>query len=453
MFVERIVCDLPRIAAEAASMTRPKAMEKGLSLKLEFTTPIPRAGLTDPLRLRQVLVNLIGNAIKFTPAGSVIVRVSCDVPSKSDTSIRFQVVDTGVGMSGTEIQGLFRPFTQADVSTTRRFGGTGLGLTISRQFVRMLGGDISVQSEPGKGSTFTFETKVGPVAAENLVQGLTESGIENSQITGSADMAHRLDGVSVLLAEDGIDNREILTAYLRGAGALVETVENGQDAVRVALESHRNGKPFTVILMDMQMPIQDGYNATSELRRNGYDRPIIALTAHAMADDRAKCLAAGCSDYLSKPVERAVLVNTILQNIDLPGVPALNQNAPSQEEKVVPTVLDSSETSVIRSDLASDSDFQSVLVSFVTRLPVIVGELTTFAKSRDMAGLTQSLHQLKGAGGSYGFGMLSQLAGAAEAKLLSGESIDAVEPQVAELVAYIQRIEGYDATTLIDAAA
>jgi PAS domain S-box-containing protein len=449
MTVERIPGHLCRLTAEAVSMTRPSAIEKGLTLRLEFAGPIPCDGLTDPLRLRQALINLIGNAVKFTAAGSVTVRVSCDGPSPTDAVVRFEVVDTGVGMTVAEMGKLFQPFTQADVSTTRRFGGTGLGLTISRQFARMLGGDITVASRPGQGSTFALTVRVGPAAAGDMSDHLTEAGVHVSKADVTGAPTRDLAGVRVLLAEDGVDNREILTAYLCGAGATVDTVEDGQRAVDAALAA---APPYGVVLMDMQMPVLDGYGATSELRRQGYHGPIIALTAHAMADDRAKCLAAGCDDFLTKPVERDTLVQGIAKHVARslaePGAP---QALPQVRASAGATLVDPRRDppGVIRSTLAGNASLSAVIAGFVGRLPRIAQELGELLDAPDRAELARAelaraAHKLRGAGGSYGFMPLSIAAAALEDGVTAGEPVEATIAQANALIAMLHRVEGFD---------
>ncbi len=444
MAVEHIRTDLVRLATDAVSMTRPNAIEHGLQLDLDFATAIPRTGLSDPLRVRQILINLIGNAIKFTAHGTITLRMACDDPDAGNAIMRFEVQDTGVGMTEAEQAKLFQPFVQADVSTTRRFGGTGLGLTISRQFARMLGGDITVRSTPDVGSTFTLTLPIGPVDRRDLVRDLTEAGTSSPESAFDADTADSLAGVSVLLAEDGIDNREILTAYVRGAGASVETQEDGACAVTAALAAAQAGRPFDVILMDMQMPELDGYGATSELRRHGYGGPVIALTAHAMADDRAKCLAAGCDDYLTKPVDRKALVAAVARHAKRDGTadrPVATATPGPMAEVTEPAPADD----VIRSPLASEPKLAAVLAGFVGRLPAAAAEILALLETGPSSDLARAVHKLRGAGGSYGFTPVSAAAAEVEDRLLAGEPISAVVGDAQALLSVLRRVEGYDA--------
>ena len=308
--VERISCSPVQLVCEATSLMQIRADGKGISLKTEFKGPIPQRIQTDPTRLRQILLNLLGNAIKFTEVGSVRLVTELEQVADEEPRLRFSVYDSGIGMTPEQLQKLFQPFTQADTSTTRKFGGTGLGLTISRRLAALLDGDISVTSTPGAGSCFSVTVGTGSLAGVSLLE------VGESSATTTATVAAVSPGAAasvkldcrVLLAEDGPDNQRLISFVLRKAGAIVTVADNGLEAKTQALEA---SEPFDVILMDMQMPIMDGYEATRQLRAAGYTRPIIALTAHAMEGDRAKCLAAGCTDYTTKPIERQGLLELV----------------------------------------------------------------------------------------------------------------------------------------------
>ncbi|HEY1598994.1 MAG TPA: ATP-binding protein [Pirellulales bacterium] len=305
--VERIRCHTLALVAEVASLMRVRAAAKGLPLDVEYSGPIPETIETDPTRLRQILINLIGNAIKFTEVGRV--RLVVQVRQRqTGPRLRIDVIDTGLGMTPEQVARLFRPFTQADASTTRRFGGTGLGLTISKRFAEMLDGDLSVRSSLGAGSTFTVEVATGSLAEVKMLTGPFEASTIPVHRTPQVDI--RISG-HVLLAEDGPDNQRLISFVLERAGATVTLADNGQVAVELALASLRDGRPFDCLLMDMQMPIMDGYEATRRMRAAGYRAPIIALTAHAMAGDEKKCLAAGCDAYTTKPIQRQGLLELV----------------------------------------------------------------------------------------------------------------------------------------------
>ena len=440
MTAESIDTDLHRLAAEVVSMMRPKAIERGLRLEMEFAGPVPRVARTDPLRLRQVLVNLVGNAIKFTSQGAIRLRLDCESPSPVDTKMMFHVIDNGIGMSDAEQSRLFRPFTQADVSTTRRFGGTGLGLTISREIARMLGGDITVESSPGRGSTFTLAIKVGPVDSDDMVEVFDEA-VEAQSMDEGFDTLNSLVDVRLLLAEDGVDNRVILSTYLEAAGAVVEFVENGRDAVDAALRATAANAAFNLVLMDMQMPVLDGYGAVSELRQRGYRGLIVALTAHAMAEDREKCLAAGCDDYLTKPVSRTTLVERIgsLISSASTSVSASSSEA-ADRESIEAFALPTDGTT--RSTL-TDPKLAAVVKGFVARLPAAIAELRTYADAGNSVATARAAHKLRGAGGSYGFAEMTTLAARVEDRLKAADTLSDIASDLDSFIAYVRKIEGY----------
>jgi signal transduction histidine kinase/ActR/RegA family two-component response regulator len=288
--------------AEALAVS---AARKWIDLVLDVEPDVPDGVLGDEPRLRQVLVNLIGNAIKFTERGSVRLVLRTSGAGESER-VELDIVDSGIGIPPEHLPFLFEPFHQVDNSLTRQAGGTGIGLTITRRLAELLNGDVRVTSEEGVGSTFTVDLPLGDLEG---VRRITELGAEPTrpEATRGVGGIATLRG-NVLLAEDTPVNQKLITAYLERAGASVTVVENGRLAVEKALESGRSGRPFDLVLMDMQMPVLDGYEAARALRDAGYAGPIVALTAHAMEGDREKCLAAGCTDYTRKPVDRAELL-------------------------------------------------------------------------------------------------------------------------------------------------
>jgi signal transduction histidine kinase/CheY-like chemotaxis protein len=315
LLVEQVRCSPFQIVADVRALMQVRAAAKGLALEVDYAGAIPETIETDPMRLRQILVNLVGNAVKFTDAGHVRLAVRF-VDDEAEPTIRFEVIDTGIGMTPEHIQKIFDPFTQADETMARRFGGTGLGLAISRRLANLLGGDITVQSTTGRGSCFGVVLPVGSTQGVALVERPNESvvapdqGFEEPEEPARPAAAVTLD-CRVLLAEDGLDNQRLISFVLRKAGAKVTVVENGQAACDRVASAAASGAPFDVILMDMQMPVLDGYEASRKLRAAKYSGPIVALTAHAMGGDRDKCLQAGCDDYLTKPIERARLLETV----------------------------------------------------------------------------------------------------------------------------------------------
>ena len=316
LVVERLPCAPAEIIAEVVALMRVRAETTGLSLDAEIDGPIPRQVLTDPTRLRQILINLIGNSLKFTETGGVRLRVALRAKDPEAACLTFTVVDTGIGMTAEQANRLFDPFTQAEDSTARRYGGTGLGLTISKRLAKLLGGDLTVESTAGQGSEFTLTIDVGPLAELALVDPQASPAPLRTRRPDTPTRAAlpRLRG-RILVAEDGLDNQRLLGFYLKLAGAEPTVAENGQLALDRVSEAEARREPFDLVLMDMQMPVLDGYNATRELRRRGFEGPIIAITAHAMAGDRQRCLEAGCDDYVTKPIDRALLLRVVAERL------------------------------------------------------------------------------------------------------------------------------------------
>lgn len=303
------------LVTDATDLLRGRAEGKGLDLRVESASALPERVQTDPTRLRQIVLNLVGNAIKFTETGGVRVELSCDPKAEM---LRLRVRDTGIGMSADQLERVrrFEVFHQGDVSMTRRFGGTGLGLSISNSLAELLGGSLRVESSPGSGSVFDALISTGPIDRHALmkperVEAFLEACRAADAERPDADLeASPLEGLRVLLVEDGPDNQRLIGFHLRRAGASVELAENGRIAVdRMGKEPERAG--VDLVLMDMQMPEMDGYDATRWLRRAGHGLPVLALTAHAMTGDEAKCLEAGCNAYLTKPIDAGRLIKTV----------------------------------------------------------------------------------------------------------------------------------------------
>lgn len=295
------------LVQEIVEFLRPRAEAKGLTIGTRCEARVPTEAVTDDARLRQVLTNLIGNALKFTERGGVEVVLRLQEMPSAPPQLQFQVIDSGIGIAPERLDEIFFPFAQADDSVTRRYGGTGLGLTISRQLARRLGGDVTVVSQPGTGSTFEVTIPVIPHDENSLrLVGSSQSTDVDDRIeSAEAEQLH------LLLAEDSADLASLYIRMLRRRGCDVVHVSDGRQAVRRALDSQRSERPFDAVIMDMQMPVQDGYAATRELRQSGYAGPIIACTAHAMTGDHERCLQAGCDSYLPKPADASSLLSAI----------------------------------------------------------------------------------------------------------------------------------------------
>jgi len=404
MQVERMPCSPVQIVEETVSLMRVRAAEKRLSLDARYEFPLPETILSDPARVRQVLVNLVSNAVKFTSQGHVEIVVRCITDGQAGrAAMAFDVKDTGVGMTPEQIGRLFQPFAQADSSTTRQYGGTGLGLAISKRLAEALGGDIHVVSRPGEGSTFTFTLETELPASVRMLNDLSEVAARATHQPQSASpVAWKLCG-RVLLAEDGPDNQQLISMILSQAGVEVDLASNGRVAVEKALAAVSAGAPYDAIIMDMQMPEMDGYDATGQLRQAGYDKPIVALTAHAMAGDRQKCIAAGCDDYATKPVDRMGLLRTLarLMGSPQPGP----EDAPAETEPKEP-----SSDEAIHSVFRSDPAMAGIIAEFVGQLPQRLADMRQAGANNQWDVLQRAAHQLKGAGGSYGYACLTDAA-------------------------------------------
>ncbi|MCE5268564.1 MAG: response regulator [Planctomycetaceae bacterium] len=380
-------CNIASLVAEVATLIRPRAAQRNLALSVDYQGSLPETILTDDARLRQALVNLVGNAVKFTERGSVRITVAFWPQwENSLPAVRLEVIDTGIGIQPEVLSQLFQPFVQADSSVSRRFGGSGLGLAISRHIVEMLGGELTATSVPGQGSTFTITMPTGSLDGVAM-HSPTATELERMAVEDAEQPApNLLAGARVLLAEDGFDNRELIQMVLRAAGATIETVENGQEAVTRA-----EAEPFDVVLMDMNMPIVDGYEATRSLRDRGYRGAILALTASVLPTDTDRCLAAGCNEHLTKPIDRARLLETIKFYA---GNASHTRRMPPASQPVVSLLID-------------DPEVADIVPGFIGRLPGYVTSMREAYAAGRYEELQRSAHQLKGAGGCYGYPSLT----------------------------------------------
>ena len=304
MLIEHIVFSLSDLLADFTSLMALKARDKGVDFHLEMSSSIPECIYSDPTRLRQILTNIVGNAIKFTERGQVRMSVRYH-----DRQLHFSVRDTGVGLSQEQARRLFRAFHQSDSSTTRKFGGTGLGLVLTRRLAEAMGGFFDLQSsEVGVGSIFAASIKIDPKLGTDMVDSVGVNGVATT--SANHDPAPRpLQGMKILVIEDSPDNRALFEIMLTGLGATVDLANDGLDGVKAAL-----GEKYDVVLCDVQMPRMDGYEAVRELTARGYPVPIVALTAHAMKEERERAIAAGFSDFLSKPVQKDALIKVLLKS-------------------------------------------------------------------------------------------------------------------------------------------
>ncbi|MBT9555507.1 MAG: PAS domain-containing protein [Myxococcales bacterium] len=308
MHVDHVETALPELLYEIEALIRPRAQVKGLEFSVTIQEGVETVVVTDPTRLRQILLNLIGNAVKFTDAGSVLTSVTT-YEAAGELRLRVDVQDTGPGLTLAQSATLFAPFTQADSSTRRRHGGTGLGLTICRRLASMLGGDVTlVESTPGRGSHFRADLRVTrPTSASAVLRrAAMAQPVEPRQLRAR-----------VLLAEDGPDNQELISHHLRCAGAEVDVADNGLVALRLLDAASAAGLPYDLLITDIQMPEMDGYELARTLRSRGNDLPIIALTAHALTEDRDRCVEAGCDHWVTKPISRVRLLAVCAATLEM----------------------------------------------------------------------------------------------------------------------------------------
>ncbi len=440
--IEKIACSPMRIVREVESSMRARAVEKNICFDIEQIGGVPCTICSDPTRLRQILMNLVSNAVKFTKIGGV--RVTVGVLEEGPAQrVYFDVTDTGVGLSPEQQQSLFRPFVQADSSTTRRFGGTGLGLAICKRLATALEGSLSVVSELGTGSTFRLvvDGREVPISESAGAPDALEA-----PATSDPPVLSDLPQSRILLAEDGPDNRRLATLYLESAGLRVDWAPNGKIAVAMALEAAAAEDPYQLVLMDMQMPELDGYGATRELRRLGFDRlPIVAFTAHAFANERDKCIQCGCDDHVAKPVNRDLLLQTLRKHLSrraqaIPRRAEANRAAAS-DPVAAPREVDAEP---IHSCLENDPIVKRILQDYVSELPNHVNRLATSLENHELAELRILVHQLRGSGGGYGFAEISRLAAQAEDAIDGNEPLDQTAAEVRSLIELIRRVCGYD---------
>jgi len=411
--MERTGFSLNDLLEKVTEMVAVRAHEKGLELVCEIAPKVPTTLVGDPTLLSQVLLNLLGNAIKFTESGEVAIRVTPDADSTVPGVLRFTVSDTGIGIPGEKLGAVFERFTQADSSTTRRYGGSGLGLTISKRLVELMGGRIWVESEVGKGSVFSFAV---PLEIWACARRPTAAPV-------GAGPEAPLPALSILLAEDSPDNCTITMAYLEDTPYRVEIAETGAIACKKFMAGH-----YDLVLMDRQMPIMDGLTATRTIRawEQANDRPptpIIALTASALKGDREMCLAAGCTAFLTKPIKQEVLLQAI-KDRSIVAPPSSKE-----ESSRMDTIL-----------VRAEPKFADLVPVFLQNCRKNVIAMLDALDRGDFETVEILGHGMRGAGGSYGFQAITDIGAALEQAAESADT-DASRKWVGELSRYLDRVE------------
>ena len=425
--VERVPCTPHKIVREVVQVLTAKANEKLISLTFEADGSIPESIRTDPSRLRQIVTNLVGNAIKFTETGGV--KVVLSLVAEKEPKLRIDVRDSGIGMTQEHMDRIFDPFSQADSSVTRRFGGTGLGLTISRRFAEALGGGITVTSEEGAGSVFSVLINAGPLEGVELIH---PDAIDSHEDEVEQQTSWRFSSGSVLVVDDGSENRELVTLVLEEAGLNVEGAENGEVGVEMALE---NG--YDLILMDMQMPVMDGYAATRMLREKGLATPIYALTANAMKGFEKKCMEVGCSGFLTKPIDIDILLQAVGDVLDGEHISVDQHDAGPRAMEIVSEPVGGTIHSTV---LASNPEFAGVVAKFINRLDEQLVAMRDAWQGRDLDELASLAHWLKGSGGTVGFSNFTDPVARLERQAKQG-LIDEIESTLSEIACISARLQ------------
>lgn len=407
--VERIPCNLFELLADVESVLGMQARDKGLSVSIDYDFPIPKRIETDPTRLKQILLNLCSNAIKFTEQGGVRIEVRCHL---EEQQLSLSVIDTGIGMSPEQQSKMFERFSQADASSTRRYGGTGLGLYICKQLSELLGGSIRLQSLEGVGTRVDVVIATGPIDLSDLCNAecLAQSNSKTQAILEPTDLSGR-----VLLAEDSPDNQRLISMYVRKTGAEIVLADNGREAVEQALAGD-----YDLVLMDMQMPVMDGMEATQWLRKAGYGGPIVALTANVMKEERDRYTSAGCDAFLGKPIETSDFYHVLARYLPRATVGRVDGHH--------------------QTGLLLDADLLPFAEEFIEHLPERLDNMRRICEQADWCSLAEEAHKLKGIAGGVGFPAITESAANIERQVKDDNH--ALLPELlADLMAMCERAE------------
>jgi PAS domain S-box-containing protein len=417
MDIESTELNLEKVLQDVSDILSTKIREKDLEFNIDIAENIPNLLIGDPVRLSQVLTNLSSNSVKFTEQGHITISLRLLEQTQETVNLEFSVQDSGIGLSADQIDKLFKPFSQADTSTTRIFGGTGLGLDIARNLVRLMGGEIRVESNPGKGSNFIFNVKFKPSLKKKILLPLNLSTDrarinENFSIkpdNSSTEAGDPLPGTRILLAEDNKINQQVACGFLNHAGMVVTVVNNGQETLDILKE-----KEFDTVLMDIQMPVMDGYRATRQIRAipQFQDLPIIALTANASDEDRKKALDCGMNEHISKPIDAKELIKVLSQFISVKS-DFLNNEISYQSELELQQNKDSEPEQISSlSSLCLENGIKpfqlgeklhlDLLIQFSHNQSDTLNDIETAVENHDMQAAKNLTHDLKGVAGNIG---------------------------------------------------
>ena len=430
--VESIACEPHLIVHDVVQVLKVKAEQKDIYLKAEYPSQLPETINSDPSRLRQIITNLAGNAIKFTDSGGVSIALS--IEEKQDSSfLTIDVRDTGIGMTEAQQAGIFEAFVQADTTITRRFGGTGLGLSISKNLAEALGGKISVSSTPGKGSTFSVTVSAGDLSDVAWL-GRDEIIQQTESVAASKKDSWNISGKRVLVVDDAQENRDLLELILTDMQIEVHTAENGQLALDALRELDAD-----LVLMDIQMPVMDGYVAVAEMRKRAFEKPVVALTANAMKGFEERVFNAGFSHYMTKPIDISKLTALLAELLD--GTRVSDQSSDDTVLSAPERTAESLQPAeLIPNTLVQKNPrFREVAVQFLERLEARLHEMRDCLLASDFEELAKHAHWLKGSGGSVGFGALTEPAVNLETQA-KASSADGCELALAEIDTLLPRL-------------
>lgn len=383
MEFEKIYFSPVELISDVKEIVENQFKEKDIQLYVEYNFPLPNVICNDALRTKQIILNLCSNALKFTKAGKVSINIRCDV---EDEKIFFTVIDSGIGLAQEQEDKIFDAFTQADSSTTRKYGGTGLGLSLSKQFAEKMGGTITVESLPGIGSQFCASISTGKIDPSQLIMGEPELPQKIDNIIYQHDHSCTVKG-SILIVENNEDNQQLLSILLSDIGAEITFAENGQEAI-----DKTRDKTYELILMDMQMPVMGGIEATKILRQSNYTNPIVALTANAMPDDYDMCMEAGCDDFLTKPINKDKLFQAIYKYLEI-------EDEKVHDDKIVSNILDK-----------RNIKMRELIIKFIKGLAERMELIEKFRNEENWSDMRSELHKLKGIGASMGYPMITEIA-------------------------------------------
>lgn len=413
--IDKQIVKLDEFLGDIFLVTTPLAKTKGVQITFRSEGLVPESLQTDPMRLKQILLNLLSNAVKFTTVGSIDVKVRYLKNTEFGPALIISVEDFGIGMNSEQKERLFKPFSQGDKTITQRFGGTGLGLALSRHLARLLKGDLVLDwSELGKGSRFSLYLPIGDISPK-MVDTI------NPNIKTIDDVASlpqkqnlRLKGLRILVVDDGVDNQIIVKEYLESEGAKVDCLSDGNEAIAFI---EKRSKEIDFIIMDAQMPTMDGYESTRKLRSLGFNHPIVFLTANALRGERERCIDAGGDDYLTKPIHFEGLIECILTNLPK----SFSRNMPVSEESPLPSTL------------AHDPVVMRVIDGFIANLDSRITNFRDAGQKERWDEVARLAHSLKGTAGNYGFPDIVAIAREIEDQICETKDFNLLENSIGKL--------------------